>query len=106
MPSLPDSQVSGWAIGGRWGGWEGASLSPLISYLATLDNDWTSTGSLFPSFVMIWLQLWLTLAEQYLSATGVDWDQVERDCFSERITGEDEQLGAQILRVSLFLFLV
>lgn len=55
---------------------------------------------------MILLQLWLTLAEQYLSATGVDWDQVERDCFSERITGEDEQLGAQILRVSLFLFLV
>jgi len=43
-------------------------------------------------------KLWLTLAEQYLKAMAVDWDQVELNCFSERITAEDEQLGAQILR--------
>ena len=52
-------------------------------------------------------QLWLTLAEQYLNAMAVDWDQVELNCFSERITPEDEQIGAQILRVihfSLFFF--
>lgn len=43
-------------------------------------------------------KLWLTLAEQYLNAMAVDWDQVELNCFSERITPEDEQIGAQILR--------
>jgi hypothetical protein len=44
-------------------------------------------------------QLWLTLAEQHLLRIGVDWSDVERNCFNDRINPDDEDLGAQIVRV-------
>jgi hypothetical protein len=43
--------------------------------------------------------LWLTLAEQHLLRIGVDWSDVERNCFNDRINPDDEDLGAQIVRV-------
>lgn len=45
-------------------------------------------------------QLWLTLAEQHLLRIGVDWTEAERNCFNDRINPEDEDLGAQIVRVN------
>ena len=46
-----------------------------------------------------YVQLWLTLAEQHLLRIGVDWSDVERNCFNDRINPDDEDLGAQIVRV-------
>ncbi|EFX76613.1 hypothetical protein DAPPUDRAFT_106861 [Daphnia pulex] len=43
-------------------------------------------------------KLWLTLAEQHLLRIGVDWSDVERNCFNDRINPDDEDLGAQIVR--------
>ena len=49
--------------------------------------------------VFLHWQLWLTLAEQHLLRNGVDWSEVERNCFNERINPDDEELGQQIVRV-------
>ncbi|KZS19474.1 TBC1 domain family member 30 isoform X1 [Daphnia magna] len=43
-------------------------------------------------------KLWLALAEQHLLRIGVDWSDVERNCFNDRINPDDEDLGAQIVR--------
>ena len=45
-------------------------------------------------------QLWLTLAEKYLTNKGVDWKKAERTCFNEWSNPDDDELGLQIVRVS------
>jgi hypothetical protein len=35
---------------------------------------------------------------------GVDWSDVERNCFNDRINPDDEDLGAQIVRVLINIF--
>ena len=49
-------------------------------------------------------KLWLTLAEKYLTQKGVDWKRAERTCFNEWSNPDDDELGLQIVRVSLFTF--
>ncbi|KAJ2947026.1 hypothetical protein O0L34_g16371 [Tuta absoluta] len=44
-------------------------------------------------------KLWLTLSERYLTASGIDWAAAERACFRGTALPDDEQLGAQILKV-------
>ncbi len=56
--------------------------------------------SLFSWFFYIF-QLWLTLSEKYLSSRGVDWTKAERFCFNEWSNPDDDELGMQIVRVSL-----
>jgi hypothetical protein len=51
------------------------------------------------------LQLWLTVAEKHLQSRSVDWSQAERFCFNEWSNPDDDELGVQIVKVSLFLFL-
>ena len=48
-------------------------------------------------------KLWLTLAEKYLTQKGVDWKRAERTCFNEWSNPDDDELGLQIVRVSLCL---
>ncbi|CAH0555464.1 unnamed protein product [Brassicogethes aeneus] len=43
-------------------------------------------------------RLWLTLAERHLQARGVDWNKVERNCFSEWSHPADSELGVQIVK--------
>ena len=47
-------------------------------------------------------QLWLTLAEKYLTNKGVDWKKAERTCFNEWSNPDDDELGLQIVRVSSY----
>lgn len=47
----------------------------------------------------IFLQLWLTLAEQHFLRIGVDWTTIESTCFSDTSNADDEELDAQIARV-------
>jgi len=49
----------------------------------------------------ILLQLWLTLAERHLDQRGVDWKQAEKICFNEWSNPDDEELGIQIVKVSV-----
>ncbi|XP_045475634.1 dentin sialophosphoprotein isoform X2 [Harmonia axyridis] len=43
-------------------------------------------------------RLWLTMAEKHLASKGVDWNRVERTCFSEWAHPEDGELGVQIVK--------
>ena len=49
----------------------------------------------------LFLQLWLTLAEQHLARRSVPWSQVERSCFNEWSNPDDDELGDQIVKVSI-----
>jgi len=51
----------------------------------------------------ILLQLWLTLAERHLEQRGVDWKQAEKVCFNEWSNPDDEELGIQIVKVSVHI---
>lgn len=44
------------------------------------------------------VQLWLTLAEKYLSSRNVEWPKVERFCFNDTTNPDDEELGVQIVK--------
>jgi len=46
-------------------------------------------------------QLWITLAERYLSLRGVDWTKAEKFCFNEWTNPDDDELGMQIVRVNI-----
>ncbi|XP_076056499.1 uncharacterized protein LOC143034396 isoform X3 [Oratosquilla oratoria] len=43
-------------------------------------------------------RLWLTLGERHLIARGVNWSQVERQCFNEWYNPDDDELGDQIVK--------
>ncbi|XP_044271093.1 uncharacterized protein LOC123015436 isoform X2 [Tribolium madens] len=43
-------------------------------------------------------RLWLTLADRHLAARGIDWSNVERNCFSEWSHPTDSELGVQIVK--------
>lgn len=43
-------------------------------------------------------KLWLNLAESHLNSRNVDWEKVERDCFSEWSHPADAELGVQIVK--------
>lgn len=47
------------------------------------------------------MQLWLNLAEKHLASRGVNWEEVEEFCFNEFTNPDDEELGVQIVKVSL-----
>lgn len=44
-------------------------------------------------------QLWLCLSEQYLRKKKVIWQNEENKCFNEYWGPEDQELGAQIIKV-------
>lgn len=46
------------------------------------------------------LQLWLSLANNFLTTTGVDWDEVRAVVFSDRLNPDDHKLGRQIIKVN------
>ncbi|KRT78697.1 GTPase activator protein [Oryctes borbonicus] len=43
-------------------------------------------------------RLWLTLADRHLTARGIDYGKVERNCFSEWSHPADAELGVQIVK--------
>nr|XP_022910009.1 uncharacterized protein LOC111421106 isoform X1 [Onthophagus taurus] len=42
--------------------------------------------------------LWLTLADRHLTSRRIDWEKVERNCFSEWSHPADAELGVQIVK--------
>uniref|UniRef100_A0A3Q3W9W2 TBC1 domain family member 30 n=1 Tax=Mola mola TaxID=94237 RepID=A0A3Q3W9W2_MOLML len=44
------------------------------------------------------LQVWLTLADQYLHNISIDWDKTLRFTFNERSNPDDDSLGIQIVK--------
>lgn len=46
------------------------------------------------------LQVWLTLADQYLHSISIDWDKTLRFAFNERSNPDDDSLGIQIVKVT------
>lgn len=45
------------------------------------------------------LQVWLTLADQYLHSISIDWEKTLRFAFNERSNPDDDSLGIQIVKV-------
>lgn len=58
--------------------------------------------------VVCWLslQVWLTLADQYLHSISIDWEKTLRFAFNERSNPDDDSLGIQIVKVSRRLLLI
>lgn len=54
----------------------------------------------------LWLQVWLTLADQYLHSISIDWEKTLRFAFNERSNPDDDSLGIQIVKVSRWLILI
>lgn len=50
-------------------------------------------------FLFVSLQVWLTLADQYLHSISIDWDKTLRFAFNERSNPDDDSLGIQIVKV-------
>lgn len=46
------------------------------------------------------VQVWLTLADQYLHSISIDWDKTLRFAFNERSNPDDDSLGIQIVKVT------
>src|SRR5437867_1188403 len=44
------------------------------------------------------LQLWLTLANNYLQSLEVSWDEIRQSAFSDRPNPDDDKLGLQIIK--------
>lgn len=49
-------------------------------------------------------QVWLSLADHYLFQLKINWEQTIRFTFNERSNPDDEQLGMQIVKVSMLCF--
>lgn len=45
------------------------------------------------------VQVWLTLADQYLHSISIDWEKTLRFAFNERSNPDDDSLGIQIVKV-------
>lgn len=67
-----------------------------------LKNSKSSLLQVYKKRTNILLQLWLTLAERHLEQRGVDWKQAEKVCFNEWSNPDDEELGIQIVKVSIY----
>lgn len=48
------------------------------------------------------MQVWLTLADQYLHSISIDWEKTLRFAFNERSNPDDNSLGIQIVKVRFF----
>lgn len=46
------------------------------------------------------IQVWLTLADQYLHSISIDWEKTLRFAFNERSNPDDDSLGIQIVKVT------
>lgn len=46
--------------------------------------------------------MWLTLAEQHVRRKNIEWKEVERVCFNEWASPDDEGLGDQIVKVQYY----
>lgn len=58
------------------------------------------------SSVVVFVQVWLTLADQYLHSISIDWDKTLRFAFNERSNPDDDSLGIQIVKVTTLYFRV
>lgn len=56
------------------------------------------THCLLPAVVIV--QVWLTLADQYLHSISIDWEKTLRFAFNERSNPDDDSLGIQIVKVT------
>lgn len=52
------------------------------------------------SAAVVFLQVWLTLADQYLHSISIDWEKTLRFAFNERSNPDDDSLGIQIVKVT------
>lgn len=51
-------------------------------------------------FFFVSVQVWLTLADQYLHSISIDWEKTLRFAFNERSNPDDDSLGIQIVKVT------
>jgi hypothetical protein len=49
---------------------------------------------------LIKLQLWITLADHYVTSIQLNWPETCRMAFSDRVTVDDDKLGVQIVKVA------
>lgn len=54
----------------------------------------------FDDFFFV-LQVWLTLADQYLHSISIDWEKTLRFAFNDRSNPDDDSLGIQIVKVEV-----
>lgn len=52
------------------------------------------------STLFVFLQVWLTLADQYIHSISIDWEKTLRFAFNERSNPDDDSLGIQIVKVT------
>lgn len=55
--------------------------------------------------LLLFVKVWLTLADQYLHSISIDWDKTLRFAFNERSNPDDDSLGIQIVKVTRTGFL-
>ncbi|XP_064210921.1 uncharacterized protein LOC103314564 isoform X1 [Tribolium castaneum] len=73
----------------------GPGESGFSQWLAAMKMVAQLSGGIPPEFRK---RLWLTLADRHLAARGIDWPNVERNCFSEWSHPTDSELGVQIVK--------
>lgn len=57
-------------------------------------------GKAVEIFVVVHLQVWLSLAEQHIKELKIDWEKTVKFAFNERSNPDDNKLGVQIVKVS------
>ena len=52
---------------------------------------------------ILFLQVWLFLADNYIKEIKIDWEKTVKFAFNEKSNPDDNKLGLQIVKVSDFL---
>ncbi len=76
-----------------------SKLECLVVYLQKLDKKQENTKQFFFDLILF-TQLWISLAKKYIYDIHLDWDKTQQFAFSTDSYPEDEQLNMEIVKVN------